>query len=180
MLCCVHWHSSHGNVCFPQQGARWKTPPVLHCSHPSTVGLDCALYYRRYTVHHINTYNITRVGNIPAKVDVSASWNYHSHQRRTFSCPNEHAGFLDPLPVKRHSQLSRIQSIKSNLLTSSIACLSEQGGHLCKKRKWLHAHNQPDGDIRFHCVHTHYQHVHSLWRHNISLMMSCCESIKKP
>lgn len=60
-----------------------------------------------------------------------------------------------PAREKHHSQLLRMQSIKSNLLTSSIACMSEQGGHLWKKTKWLHAHNRPDGDIRFCGANTH-------------------------
>lgn len=42
-----------------------------------------------------------------------------------------------PAREKRHSQLLRMQSIESNLLTSSIACESERGAHLWRETKWV-------------------------------------------
>lgn len=71
------------------------------------------------------------------------------HQRRTFlKAPQVmHSSKHFPSPTvflqraskkrkeekKTHSQLLRMQSIKSKLLTSSTACVSEQSGHLWKK-----------------------------------------------
>lgn len=49
---------------------------------------------------------------------------------------------------KHRSQLFSLPTIKSNLLTSSITCVSERGAHLWKETKWLQVHNRPDGDVR--------------------------------
>lgn len=61
------------------------------------------------------------------------------HSSKHFPSPTVFLCFCKEHPKKgkrrkkKHSQLLRMQSIKSKLLTSSTACVSEQSGHLWKK-----------------------------------------------
>lgn len=118
--------SSNGNLCHPQQGATWNINSV--CIYIYMV-LDCALYY---TVNHQNTYStLPQFCNFPSKINVSATWNCLGHHevlvhRRTMQSVSHHplrfcTEHRQPAGEKRHSQLLRMQFIKSNLLTSSIA-----------------------------------------------------------
>lgn len=69
----------------PSAGGHKKHHHCIFCFHPSTLVVDCSLYYLQYTVNHQKTYSaiLPQFCNFPAKIDVSATWN--CHQRRTFS-----------------------------------------------------------------------------------------------
>lgn len=127
-----------------------KHRQCIFCSHPSALVLDCALYYLRYKskspkdVQH----NITsvlqfffckdrRVRNLKLRGGTFSRGAAPMHNARRLHRPMFLCRAAQPAREKHRSQLLRMQSIESNLLTSSIACASEQGGHLWRETKWL-------------------------------------------
>lgn len=142
MLCCIHCLSSNGNLCHSQQGAAWNNASVysvlIHLLRSCTVPY-IALHKSKSLKDVLN--NITSVLQFFCKDRCTCNLKLQGaalmHKARRLHHPVFLYRAAQPAREKRHSQLRRMQSIESNLLTSSIACVSEQGGHLWRETKWL-------------------------------------------
>lgn len=188
------WKFAH-----PQQGAHMKHHQCIFCFHPSTLVVDCALYYLQYTVNHQKPHSaiLPQFCNFSAKIDVSATWN--CRQRRTFSrgAALVHNAKRSPSPTVFLYRAPRPAREKQSLPTVKNAIHKKQSSYifhcLCE---WTRRSPVEENKMTACAESAWWRHqilrrehtptsaaincVHSLWRQSKSPVMSCMEFIGNP